>query len=116
MWDDLDLTDIPDMATARAVIERVLNLVEALSAELATAKVEIQQLRDENSRLKGEQPKPRILPNKRGTVDQSSEQERREGGQRGGKGGQPPGRRADPNEGRRRGPGPAPQDAVATGG
>jgi hypothetical protein len=78
MLDDLDLRDLPDVAAARRVIARVLNLVEELSAELATATAEIQRLRDENNRLKGEQAKPRLLPSKRTKQDQSSEQERRE--------------------------------------
>lgn len=78
MLDDLDLSDLRDPVTARRMLERVLNVIEELSAELAAVKAENQQLRDENQRLKGEQAKPRILPNKRAKQDQSSEQERRE--------------------------------------
>ncbi len=78
MLDDVDLAEIADVAAARRVIGRVLNLVEELSAELAAVKAENQRLRDENNRLKGEQPKPRILPSKRTKQDQSSERERRE--------------------------------------
>jgi hypothetical protein len=77
MREDLDLGGITDLASARAALDRVLNVVEELSAALAQAQAEIQRLRDENSRLKGEQPKPRILPSKRGKEDRSSEQERR---------------------------------------
>ncbi len=77
MLDDLDLSGITD-AEARRLIERVLNVVEALSAELAAVKAENQRLQDENNRLKGEQPKPRILSSKRAKQDQSSERERRE--------------------------------------
>lgn len=78
MLEDLDLSGITDLASARRALERVLNVVEELSEQLATAQAEIQRLRDENNRLKGEQPKPRILPNRRTKQDQSSEQERRE--------------------------------------
>jgi hypothetical protein len=78
MLDNLDLTDIPDMATAQRVIARVLNAVEELSAELATLRAENQQLRDEVNRLKGEQAKPRILPSRRAKQDHASERERRE--------------------------------------
>jgi hypothetical protein len=78
MLDDLDLNDLEDPVRARRLLERVLNVVEELSAELATVKAEKQHLQDELNRLKGEQPKPRILPSKRAKQDQSSDQERRE--------------------------------------
>jgi Transposase IS66 family len=76
MLEDLDLTGLDP--AARRLVERLLNVVEGLSAELATVKAENRRLRDENNRLKGEQAKPRILPSKRAKQDQSSEQERRE--------------------------------------
>jgi Transposase IS66 family len=75
--DDLDLSAIPD-GVVRKHVEQVLNVVEALSAELAAVKAENQRLRDEVARLKGEQGKPRILASRRAKVDQSSERERRE--------------------------------------
>jgi regulator of replication initiation timing len=77
MLEDLDLSAITD-AVVREQVQRVLNVVEALSAELAAVKAENQRLRDENNRLKGEQGKPRILASRRAKADQSSERERRE--------------------------------------
>lgn len=61
MLDDLDLSSITDERT-RTLIVRLLNLVEDLSADLRDAQAEIQRLRDENNRLKGEQGKPDIKP------------------------------------------------------
>lgn len=54
-----------------------MNLVETLSAKLAEKDEEIQRLREEINRLKGEQGPPRVRANKAGT-DLSSEKERRE--------------------------------------
>jgi regulator of replication initiation timing len=78
MLEDVDPTGITDLAEARRVLGRVLNLVEELHAKVATLTAENQRLRDENNRLKGEQGKPRILPRTRTKEDQSSERERRE--------------------------------------
>jgi hypothetical protein len=77
MLDDLDLTSIQD-ENARELIGRLLNLVEKLSADLRDAPTEIQRLRDENNRLKGEQGKPKIRGNMRKppAEDHSSEKER----------------------------------------
>lgn len=61
MLDDLDLSSITDEHT-RTLVVRLLNLVENLSADLRDAQAEIQRLRDENNRLKGEQGKPNIKP------------------------------------------------------
>jgi len=78
MLEDIDLSSIQD-ENARQLISRLLNLVEALSADLRDAQAEIQRLRDENNRLKGEQGKPKIKANtpKPPRVDYSSEKERR---------------------------------------
>lgn len=76
MLEDLDLAGLDP--AARQLVERLLNLVEQLSAELAAVKAENQRLRDETNRLKGEQATPRILPRKRTKQDHSSERERRE--------------------------------------
>lgn len=78
MLDDLDLSGIED-ERARELIMRLLNLLEEVTADLRAAQVEIQRLRDEIARLKGEQGKPKIKPNKSGASGQdvSSEKERR---------------------------------------
>jgi Transposase IS66 family len=78
MLEDLDPARLADLAAAQQAMERLLNVVEALSAELAAVKAENQRLRDEINRLKGEQAKPRILASRRAKQDQSSERERRE--------------------------------------
>jgi prefoldin subunit 5 len=57
MLEDLDLAGIQD-ARAQALIVRLLNLLEAVAADLRAAQEEIQRLRDEVNRLKGEQGKP----------------------------------------------------------
>lgn len=75
MLDDLDLTSIADPRTRELVI-RLLNIIETLTADLRAAQVEIQQLRDEINRLKGEQGQPPIKPNTP-PPDHSSERERR---------------------------------------
>lgn len=54
-----------------------MNLVENLHAKVQEQAEEIQRLRDENNRLKGEQGKPDMKPNKPAT-HLSSEKERRE--------------------------------------
>jgi len=60
-----------------------LNLIEKLSADLRDAQADIQRLRDENNRLKGEQGKPRINPNVANPpADHSSENERHKPRQR----------------------------------
>ena len=83
MFDNLDLTSIQDENT-RELVGRLLNLVEKLSADLRDAQAEIQRLRDENNRLKGEQGKPKIKGNtaKRAPEDHSSEKERHKTRQR----------------------------------
>jgi hypothetical protein len=78
MLDDLDLSAIQD-ERARALIVRLLNLIEDLTADLRAAQAEIQHLRDENNRLKGEQGKPNVKPNTPPPPsDHSSERERRQ--------------------------------------
>lgn len=78
MLDDLDLSAIQD-ERARALIVRLLNLIEDLTADLRAAQEEIQRLRDENNRLKGEQGKPNVKPNTPPPpADHSSERERRQ--------------------------------------
>ena len=83
MFDKLDLKAIQD-ENARELIRQLLNLVEKLSADLGDAQVEIQRLRDEVNRLKGEQGKPKIKGNtpKPLPTDHSSENERHKSRQR----------------------------------
>jgi cell division protein FtsB len=53
MLEDLDLSAIHE-ENARELIQRLLNLVEQLAADLREAQAENQRLRDENNHLKGE--------------------------------------------------------------
>jgi hypothetical protein len=83
MLDKLELNAIQD-ENARELIRQLLNLVEKLSADLRDAQIEIQHLRDENNRLKGEQGKPKIKGNtpKASPTNLSSENERHKSRQR----------------------------------
>jgi hypothetical protein len=78
MFEDLDLPSIADERT-RALVTRLLNLLEDVMTELRAAQAEIQRLRDEINRLKGEQGQPTIKPSTLPPSPQaiSSAQERR---------------------------------------
>jgi hypothetical protein len=78
MLENIDLHNIQD-ENARQLIVRLMNLIEAVTSDLRDAQAEIQRLRDEINRLKGEQGKPKVKANtpKPPRVDYSSEQERR---------------------------------------
>jgi Transposase IS66 family len=76
MLENFDPTTIQDEALRQVFIE-LMNLVENLYAKVQEQAEEMQRLRDENNRLKGEQGKPAIKPNKAATP-LSSEKERRE--------------------------------------
>ena len=71
--------DILDKEALPRTLAILINLVETLSEENEKLKVEIQKLRDENNRLKGEQGKPNIRGNKGGgkVKSLSSEKERK---------------------------------------
>src|SRR5205085_8617815 len=75
MLEDFDPNTIEDEAL-RQVVLSLMNLVETLHAKVQEQAEEIQRLRDENNRLKGEQGKPKIKANKAAS-DLSSEKERR---------------------------------------
>ena len=62
MLEDLDLSSIAD-ERARELVQRLLNVLEDVMADLRTAQAENQRLRDEINRLKGEQGAPAIKPN-----------------------------------------------------
>jgi len=76
MLEDLDLNGILE-ENARKLVKILLNQIEELSSGLRDARAEIQQLRDENNRLKGEQGKPNIKGNvTQPAAKHSSEKER----------------------------------------
>ena len=62
MLEDLDLHSIAD-EQARELVRQLLNLLEDVRADLRAAQAEIQRLRNEINRLKGEQGQPTIKPN-----------------------------------------------------
>lgn len=61
----------------KTAFEFLVNLIEKLSSENRELQQEIQRLRDENNRLKGEQGKPDIKPDTKKNKDISSEKERK---------------------------------------
>ena len=81
IFHNLDVrADILNKEALSRTLSILINLVETLSEENEKLKVEIQKLRDENSRLKGEQGKPNIRGNKGGGKGKnlSSEKERKQ--------------------------------------
>ncbi len=79
MLAELDLSNMPD-ERARALVQRLLNVLEGVMADLRAAQAENQRLRDEINRLKGEQGVPAIKPNtpQAPPKNHSSEKERRQ--------------------------------------
>ena len=63
MLEEFDPSTIEEEGLRQIVIS-LMNLVETLSAKVAEQAEEIQRLRDENNRLKGEQGRPNIKANK----------------------------------------------------
>lgn len=77
MFENIDLSAILEEKT-REMVKGLLNFIEQLSSNLREARAEIQRLRDENNRLKGEQGKPEIKANvSEAPKDHSSEKERK---------------------------------------
>ncbi|MDQ5841283.1 MAG: transposase [Chloroflexota bacterium] len=74
----LDLASIADAGTRRTM-QALLNLVEELVAENRALRAELTQVKDELTRLKGGQGRPKMPPGKSASssTDYSSEQERR---------------------------------------
>jgi hypothetical protein len=75
--EEYDPTKIQD-EYARDIMQKALNLLEKAFVQVDKLREENQKLRDELALLKGEQPKPRILPNRSSKKDDpiSSEKER----------------------------------------
>ena len=72
----IDLKTIKD-ENLRGCIILLFNAVEQLSSENTELRKENQKFRDEINRLKGEQGKPDIRPQKKNSTDISSESERK---------------------------------------
>ena len=49
-----------ESSAAQAIVKKLLNIIERLAGENETQKIELQELRDEINRLKGEQGKPDV--------------------------------------------------------
>jgi len=60
----IDLTELDLDPATRELVQRMLNCIETLVAELDEMRVENQRLRDEIARLKGEKGKPKIKANR----------------------------------------------------
>ncbi len=75
---DIDIDNVRNLDDALEDIRKLFNLVETLSQENRELKRQNQKLRDEIDRLKGEQGKPKIKPNKKTPSQYSSEKERKE--------------------------------------
>ena len=78
MLNDLDINNIRNLEDALDCICKLLNLVETFRQESQELKRQIQVLRDEINRLKGEQGKPTIRPKKKPPKDYSSENNRKQ--------------------------------------
>lgn len=62
----------------QSIVKKLLNIIELLASSNNAQEIELQHLRDEINRLKGEQGKPDIKANKKKDGDISSEAERKE--------------------------------------
>ena len=59
LLENIDLKNIQDVEQARRAIVMLFNLLEDLRSGNRSLQEEVQRLRDENNRLKGEQSLPR---------------------------------------------------------
>ncbi len=68
-----------ESSASQDIVKKLFNLIERLANDKVSLETELQQLRDEVNRLKGEQGKPSIKPNKNNNKDDiSSEEERKQ--------------------------------------
>ena len=76
----LDTISQPEIHSAMTIL---LNLVESLSHESEKQRQTIQELKNENNRLKGEQGQPSVRPQKASdNADHSSEEDRKKRGKK----------------------------------
>ncbi len=61
---DINITELHLDPPAHKLVQRLLNHIEAIVSDLNEMREENQQLRDEIARLKGEQGKPKMKPNR----------------------------------------------------
>ena len=54
-----------ESSVGRAIVKKLLNILERLASSNDAQEIELQKLRDEINRLKGEQGKPDIKANKK---------------------------------------------------
>jgi hypothetical protein len=73
---NIDFDKIVDPAI-RGIIIQLLNIIEAQAQEIQLLRAENQELRNEINHLKGEQGRPSIRPQKKGSRNISSENERK---------------------------------------
>src|SRR5450631_2742577 len=67
-----------ESSEGQAIVKKLLNIIERLASSNDAQESELQKLRDEINRLKGEQGKPDIKANKKKDGNISSEAERKE--------------------------------------
>lgn len=72
MLDEVLLNRIQDPDIKR-VVQQLANLLEQALVDIDTLRAENQRLKDEINRLKGEQGKPTLKPNKSGSADQNTD-------------------------------------------
>ena len=65
MLDNFDINNINDLQSARKCILLLFNLVEEMKQDNRELSEQNQKLRDEINRLKGEQGKPDVKPDKK---------------------------------------------------
>lgn len=76
MLSGFDINSIQDLDEALYWLREFQNIFETMNKENLELKKKLQEVRDENSLLKGEQPKPKVKPKKKDT-NHSSETERK---------------------------------------
>ena len=76
MLNGFDINSIQDLDEALYWLREFQNIFEIMNQENLELKNKLQEVRDENNRLKGEQPKPKIKPKKENS-NHSSEKERK---------------------------------------